>query len=56
VVQLILDTGPAIGFKKPIGLTWDMLAFEGEEVRVNLDKDFIKHVPAYDETHQPELR
>ena len=56
VVQLILDTGPAIGFKKPIGLTWDMLAFEGDEVRVNLDKDFIKHVPAYDETHQPELR
>ena len=51
VVQLIVDTGPAIGFKKPIGLSWDMLAFEGDSVLVNLDKEFIKHIPAYDDTH-----
>jgi hypothetical protein len=51
VVQLIMDTGSAIGFKKPIGLSWDMLSFDGEHIHVNLDKEFIKHVPAYDETH-----
>lgn len=56
IVQLILETGPVIGFKKPIGLSWDMLTFEGDEIRVNLDKDFIKAIPAYDETHQTDLR
>jgi hypothetical protein len=56
IVQLIVDTGPTIGFKKPIGLSWDMLSFEGDEIRVNLDKDFIKHIPAYDETHQIEIK
>ena len=45
-----------IGFKKPIALAWDMLSFEGEEIRVNLDKDFLKQIPAYDETHQVEIR
>jgi sporulation protein YlmC with PRC-barrel domain len=56
VVQLILETGPAIGFKKPIGLSWDMLTFAGEEIHVNLEKDFIQHIPAYDETHQIEIK
>lgn len=56
IVQLILDTGPAIGLKKPIGLSWDMLAFEGDAIRVNLDKEFIRYIPAYDETHQVELK
>ena len=49
VVNLIMETGNFIGFKKRIDIPWDMLKFDGENVLMNIEKDFIERIPAYDE-------
>lgn len=48
IVQLIMQTGPVIGFKKPIGLTWDLLRFDRDGIHLELEKEFLRRIPAYE--------
>lgn len=48
VTNLLLETG-LIGFKKHIAIPWDMLKFEDDHVLINVERDFIDRLPAYQE-------
>jgi len=49
VINLIMESGNLVGLKKPIAIPWSMLIFEDGNVLINIEKDFINRIPAYDE-------